>query len=80
MTLIAQKEAADFVKTGAKVFRQNANIRLTPGAKDIFTEAGVKVVFDSGDTATPAATSSSQGYAPVAAPGAYSADDVRLFT
>ena len=41
MKLIAQKEAADFVKSGAKEFRQNSEIRLTPGAKDIFTEAGI---------------------------------------
>ena len=54
MQLIAQKEAAEFVKTGAKEFRQNSEVRLTPGAKDIFTEAGVKVVFDS--TAAPAST------------------------
>ncbi len=46
MKLIAQKEAADFVKTGAKEFRQNGETRLTPGAKDIFTEAGIKVVYD----------------------------------
>ena len=43
MQLIAQKEAADFVKTGAKEFRQNSEIRLTPGAKDIFTEAELKL-------------------------------------
>ena len=52
MQLIAQKEAAEFVKTGAKEFRQNSEVRLTPGAKDIFTEAGVKVVFDSTATTT----------------------------
>ncbi len=75
MKLIAQKEAADFVKTGAKEFKQNGEIRLTPGAKDIFTEAGVKVVYDS--------TASSPGDAkPTAAPAgtaAYSAADVALF-
>ena len=75
MQLIAQKEAAEFVKTGAKEFRQNVEIRLTPGAKDIFTEAGIKVVFDSG-AAVPA---SSPAPAASNAPGGYSADDVRLF-
>jgi L-fuculose-phosphate aldolase len=82
MTLIAQKEAADFVKTGAKEFRQNSETRLTPGARDIFNDANVKVVFDGGGTHPSngsAAPASSQGYAPVAAPGAYSAEDVRLF-
>jgi len=45
MKLFAQKDAADFVKTGAKEFRYNRDIRLTPGAKDVFAEAGVKLVF-----------------------------------
>ena len=82
MKLIAQKEAADFVKTGAKEFRQNSETRLTPGAKDIFIEAGVKVVFDAaapaptGD-AKPAGTAGS--YGPVATPEPYSAADIALF-
>jgi|GEM_PF-5842799 len=46
MKLIAQKEAEAIVKTGATEFRYNRDIRLTPGAKDVFSEAGVKVVFD----------------------------------
>jgi L-fuculose-phosphate aldolase len=78
MKLIAQKEAADFVKTGAKEFRQNGETRLTPAAKDVFTEAGVKVVYDAGATASAGGTSSA-GYAPVAAPAPYSAADVALF-
>jgi L-fuculose-phosphate aldolase len=73
MKLNPQKEAADFVKTGAKEFRQSAEIRLTPGAKDIFTEAGIKIVFDSG-AAAPATAA-----APAVALGGYSADDIRLF-
>ena len=64
------------MKTGAKEFRQNTEIRLTPGAKDIFTEAGIKIVFD---TTAPAADTSSAGYAPVAAPSPYSAADIALF-
>ena len=43
MKLIAQKEADAFVKSGAKEFRYNREIRLTPGAKDIFSEAGLKL-------------------------------------
>ena len=54
MKLFAQKEAEAFVKTGAKEFRYNRDTRLTPGAKDVFTEASVKVVFDS-DASSPAA-------------------------
>ena len=46
MKLIAQKEAEAFVKTGAKVFKYNREIRLTPGAKDIFSESDVKLVFE----------------------------------
>jgi predicted ATPase len=38
MKLFAQKEAEAFVKTGAKEFRYNRDIRLTPGAKDIFAD------------------------------------------
>ena len=45
MTLIAQKEAAEIVKTGAKEFRQDSETRLTPGARDILNDAGVKIVF-----------------------------------
>ncbi len=74
MTLITQKEAAEFVKTGAKEFRQNSEIRLTPGAKDLFTEAAIKVVFTDGSIAPAAA-----GYAPVPQPPAASGDDARLF-
>jgi len=48
MKLFAQKEAQEFAVTGAKEFRFNRDIRLTPGAKDIFTEAGIKLVFDEG--------------------------------
>jgi L-fuculose-phosphate aldolase len=51
MQLFAQKEATAFIKTGAKEFRFNRETRLTPGAKDLFNDAGVKVVFDAGDAA-----------------------------
>ena len=80
MILIAQKEAAEFVSTGAKEFRQNGETRITPGAKDVFSEAGIKIVFDAGAATLAAAPdSASKGCAPVAAPPAYSADDARLF-
>jgi len=56
MQLFAQKEAAEFIKTGAKEFRFSREIRLTPGARDLFSDAGVKVVFDAGaETAAVAA-------------------------
>jgi L-fuculose-phosphate aldolase len=54
MKLLAQKDAETFVKTGAREFRYNRDIQLTPGARDVFTEAGVKLVFDAGADAAPA--------------------------
>ena len=64
MKLIAQKEADAFVKSGAKEFRYNREIRLTPGAKDIFSEAGIKLVFDAESAitvSTPSASPSAKG-------------------
>jgi L-fuculose-phosphate aldolase len=57
MKLFAQKDAETFVQTGAKEFRFNRETRLTPGAKDVFTENSVKMVFDA--SATPAAAPAS---------------------
>lgn len=71
MKLFAQKDAEDFAKTGAKEFRYNRDIRLTPGAKDVFSEAGIKLVFD--DKASAPAASAT----PAANVG--SSDDERLF-
>jgi L-fuculose-phosphate aldolase len=48
MRLFAQKDAEDFVKTGAGEFRYNRDIRMTPGGRDTLTEAGIKIVFDAG--------------------------------
>lgn len=66
MKLFAQKEAQDFVKTGAKELRYGRDLRLTPGAKDVLSEAGVKLVFVDGApapaaVAAPAAGPSSAG-------------------
>lgn len=73
MKLFAQKEADAFVKTGAKEFRYNRDTRLTPGAKDVLTEAGIKIVFD-------AENASSQESAPASAlTSSGASDDVRLF-
>jgi L-fuculose-phosphate aldolase len=74
MKLFAQKEAHEFVKTGAKELRFNRDLRLTPGARDILSEAGVKVVFDAGAESAPAAHSA----APAARAGV-SADILALF-
>ena len=67
MKLFAQKDAQAFVKTGAGEFRYNRDTRLTPGAKDVLTEAGVKVVFDAaaaaGNQSAPAASAAPAGCA-----------------
>jgi len=70
MKLFAQNDAVEFVKSGAREFHYTRDIRLTPGAKDIFSEAGIKVIFDAG-AAAPAAA------APAGPAG--SADDQKLF-
>jgi len=72
MKLIAQKEAEAFVKTGAKEFRYNRDIQLTPGAKDILTESGVKIVFVDASSTGAAAQQVSPG-------GKASTDDAAVF-
>jgi L-fuculose-phosphate aldolase len=59
MKVFAHHDAAAFVQTGAKEFRHNREIMLTPGARDVFSEAGIKVVFESGSTPVGAAVISS---------------------
>ena len=46
MKLFAQRDAEEFARTGEKVFRFNRDTRLTPGARDVFAERGVKVIFE----------------------------------
>lgn len=71
MKIFAQKDAAEFVKTGAREFRHNRETIVTPGARDIFSEASVKVVFTSGEAVS----------APVAPEtSALLPDDARLFS
>ncbi len=72
MKLFAQNDAVAFLKTGAKEFRYNRDIRLTPGAKDVFSEAGIKVVFDAGSEPSSVAPAPASG-------GAAALDDVHLF-
>ena len=73
MKLFAQKEAEEFINTGAREFRYNRDVRLTPTAKDFFAEAGVKVVFDAG---APAAAPAAAAAAPA---GTGAGDDAGLF-
>jgi L-fuculose-phosphate aldolase len=72
MKLFAQKEAEAFIKTGAKEFRYNRDTQLTPGAKDAFSEAGVKAIFDAGSASSVAAPTAS-------APASGTGDDAKLF-
>lgn len=51
MKVFAQQDAAAFVKTGAKEFRHNREVLVTPGARDVLSEASIKIVFDSGASA-----------------------------
>jgi L-fuculose-phosphate aldolase len=74
MKLFATKEAADFVRSGAKEFRYHRDVCVTPGARDVFMEAGVKLVFTLGDgsllpspTAAPASGGAAAPTAEIAA-------------
>lgn len=69
MRVFSQKDAETFLKTGAKEFRHNREILLTPGARDTFSEASIKVVFTTG--VLPAATAPEIG--------APQPDNARLF-
>ncbi len=82
MKLFAQRDAEAFVKTGVKEFRYNRETRLTPGAKDVFTEANVKLVFDEGASACAAsAPAAATASTPAAAPAAPAmTDDQKLWT
>jgi L-fuculose-phosphate aldolase len=75
MKLFAQKEAEAFLKTGLKEFRYDRETRLTPGARDVLTEAGVKIAFSA--ESTPSA--STPAPAPSAASGPGTAADLKLF-
>lgn len=86
MKLFAQNDAIAFARTGAREFRFNRDIRLTPGARDVLVEAGIKVVFDSnassngGAPAAPAAPKGGEaGPVPAPAPAAAKADAAVLF-
>ncbi|MGA0112111.1 MAG: class II aldolase/adducin family protein [Chthoniobacterales bacterium] len=48
MKVFAHQDAAAFAKTGAKEFRHNREVLVTPGARDVFSDAGIKIVFESG--------------------------------
>jgi L-fuculose-phosphate aldolase len=72
MKVFAQKDAEEFIKTGAKEFRYSREVQLTPGARDVFSDAGVRLSFQ-GEYEQPVALSSSAA-ATVGGPGRKSPD------
>lgn len=71
MKLFAQKDAVEFLKTGAKEFRHNRETQVTPGARDVFSEAGIRIIFDDGSN--PPVTN-------IGAAMSVTTDDARLFS
>ncbi len=69
MKLFAQTDAEAFVKTGAKEFRYNRDVSITPAAKDVLSESGVKTIFDTAAPAPAAAVS------PAAKPAGKASDE-----
>jgi L-fuculose-phosphate aldolase len=76
MKLFAERDAEAFLKTGAKELRHGRDLRVTPVAKDLLIEAGVKIVFEP-DAAAPATAPASGGASGGASAGATS--DEALF-
>ncbi|MGH8019984.1 MAG: class II aldolase/adducin family protein [Opitutaceae bacterium] len=62
MKVFSISDAEAFVKTGAKEFRHCRNVLVTPSARDVLTENGIKVVFDANAASSP----SSKGASPAA--------------
>jgi L-fuculose-phosphate aldolase len=69
MKLISQKDAEAIVQSGSKQFLYDRSVQITPGARDVFSEAGVRLVFNGGSTPS----------APTAAPAGGSSSHEQLF-
>ena len=73
MSVFSQKDAEEFVRQGSREFRHDRSIQLTPGARDVFSEAGIRLVFEGGSDPAPVLSSpvrpvaSAAAAAPVAA-------------
>ncbi len=70
MKLFAQNDAIAFTRTGAREFRFNRDIRMTPGARDVLVEAGIKVVFDANASSNGGAAKAGGEAGPVPTPTA----------
>lgn len=48
MKLFALKEAEAYIQTGQKTLKHDRALRITPAARDVLVEAGVRIVFEEG--------------------------------
>lgn len=48
MKVFAHQDAAAFAKTGTKEFRHNREVLITPGARDVFSDFGIRIIFEGG--------------------------------
>ncbi len=56
MKLFSLKEAEAFLQTGLKTLKHDRSLRITPAARDLLIEAGVRIVFEHGAPMPPVAT------------------------
>jgi L-fuculose-phosphate aldolase len=59
MTVFASKEAEEFIRTGAKEFRYSREVQITPGARDLLGDAGIRLVFEPDGAKSPVASAGS---------------------
>ena len=45
MSVFATKEAEEFLRTGARELKYNRSLQITPGARDLLSDAGVRLIF-----------------------------------
>lgn len=57
MSVFATNEAQQLIKSGATEFRHDRSTQITPAARDLLNEAGIKVIFSRGEAATPSPAS-----------------------
>jgi L-fuculose-phosphate aldolase len=61
MTVFSSKEAEEFIRTGAKELRYSREVQITPGARDILGDAGVRLVFQADEPVAGGAAGISSG-------------------
>jgi L-fuculose-phosphate aldolase len=75
MKVFSISDAEAFVKTGAKEFRHCRKTLVTPSARDVLTEHGIKVVFDENAASTTTSVASS---APASSSSAPAVGDAKI--